>query len=58
MEDPIDDMGIFSAYERVHVRDREDKLVEPCQLGWENAAVARMRDLRAVFGLSPAKTFF
>ena len=48
----------FSAHERVHVRDREDKLVEPCQLGWENAVVARMRDLSAVFSLSPVKTRF
>ena len=57
MEDLNDDMGI-SAHGRVHVRDSEDKLVEPCQIGRENVTVAMMRDLSAGFqSFSGAHTF-
>ena len=48
MGDLNDDMCI-SAHGRVHGRDGEDKLVEPCQTGRENVTVARMRDLSAGF---------
>ena len=48
MGDLNDDMGI-SAHGRVHVRDSEDKLIEPCKIGRENVTVARMSDLSAGF---------